>query len=299
MAIIRIDDASQYDTNRLCGPSKVKNKMAYSIAELRAIAKSLKIKPIPKTSADLCREIQAQLKAKYGVDIIVTVQNGPPPAPPAPLAPPAQPAPLAPPAAAVDFDMAVDCNKKGKGSLYTLEELKIKAKALGIPITKMNKVAICEAIKAKLGGGPQPVAQQPVFAPPQPVAPQPTPSPPKNVISSSPLGYIANSDFVKIKAGLVFNMNVECGAKKTISNPQNYNKKDLEKFAHALGIKLKKTNTESCNAIKEKIRTLYKKPSAVPPSAAALPLQLSPTPTTPLTEEELIAAIRKCLNLKN
>jgi hypothetical protein len=302
MAIIKIDNVTQYNTDRLCGPPKTKNKAAYSVAELRAIAKSLSIKPIPKTSIELCQKIKERVKAQFGVDIIVTVQDGAPAAAAAAKKPSVAKKPKPPsekPAAkpiGVKFDPSVDCSKKGKDSLYTLAELKAIAKQLGISIAKLNKEPLCEEIKKKLAGAPAAPKKTPIAPAPKktPIAPAPKKTP--VAAATSPLGYIPNSDYVKIKPGVTFNMNVDCKAKKTLSNPNNYSKKDLQVYAQALGIKLKKNNLESCLAIKEKIRELYKKPS---PLKSGLPLEPTPTPPAPLSEKDLMDAIRKCLNLKN
>ena len=90
-------------------------------------------------------------------------------------------------------------------------------------------------------------------------------------------------------------MDADCTAKKTKSNPQNYNKDDLTKFASKLGIKMKRTNTESCNAIKEKIKEVYTKP-IIQQDTIKSP---TPTPKKTLSEQELVDAIRKCLKIKN
>ena len=311
MAIIKINDTTSYDNNRLCGPSKTKNKLAYSVAELRTIAKSLNIKPLPKTSIDLCHEIKKKIKAQFGVDIVVTVQGGKAPAIAKVSNAPKSGAKV-PSAPKVQFDLTVDCSKKGKDSLYTLAELKAKAKQLGIPIGKLNKEPLCAEIKKKLLAAagkkntpvPKPVTpaaigkkkKTPMPKPVTPAAASASASASASSKAHSPLGYIPQSDFVKIKPGLTFNMNVDCKAKKTVSNPNNYSKKDLQTFAQALGMKLKKNNLESCLAIKERIRELYKKPS---PAKYGSPLEPTPTPPVPLSEKELMDAIRKCLNLKN
>lgn len=237
-----------------------KGKNALSAADIKVVAKGLGIKITGKNKKQLCQEIK---KIKYGVS-------------PAGAAAAASPSP-------VHLSKTYDCKSKGKNSI-SLDKFKKLAKTLNITkISGLNKEKLCEKIKqVKFAAAP----------PTPPKAPTPSKSP---ASSTSPLGYVHGSNFVKLGKNLVFNMDVDCDAKKTKSNPQNYNKDDLLKFAGKLGMKLKKTNGESCRAIKDKIKGLYKKPSQHQDSIKSL----TPTPKTPLSDEELVEAIRKCLKLKN
>lgn len=233
-----------------------KGKNALSVAEMKEVAKSLGIKITGLNKKELCQKIK---KKKYGA-----------------------PSPVASSPSPVQLSKTYDCKSKGKNSI-NLDKFKKMAKALNITkISGLNKEKLCEKIKkVKFASGSSPTPKAP------------TPKSPSS--STSPLGYLHGSNFVRLGKNLVFNMDVNCDAKKTKSSPQNYNKDDLLKFANKLGLKLKKTNGESCRVIKEKIKEIYKKPVEQQDSIKSL----SPTPKKPLSNEQLVDAIRKCLKLKN
>jgi hypothetical protein len=105
----------------------------------------------------------------------------------------------------------------------------------------------------------------------------------------SPLGYKGDTNFVKIKQGLpLFNMDINCDEKKG-DNPNLYNKSDYLKFGNALGVKYK-SNSKTCQEIKEKIKQLYTK--TVPEKPIILP-----SPKNIKDNEALKQALRKCLGL--
>lgn len=255
-----------FDLSRKCGARK--SKTTYGKDELVAFAKALGIAPLPKTNKELCEALGKTIKTKFGKDIQMEGME------------------KKKKEEKKKIDTAYDCKKKGKGA-YTLEEFKQMAKELGMTVGKLKKEALCEEVKKKL------TTKTPS---PTPKTPSPKPSPkPKTPPSKSPLGYKHGGSHVKIASGLVFNLDVDCKGKKTKLAPQNYNRDDLLKFAKALDMKLKKTNAESCNAIKQAIVKKFPKPHKATPVLKSA----SPTPTQPVTSKELIQAIKKCLNLKN
>lgn len=262
--LILVAPGLYFDKTFVCGSRKSKN--VYGKEELLTFAKALGIKPVPKKNIDICNTILKRLAEIHGDDVIK---------------PPKDVYTNANALTSLQFSKTYDCKLKGKNSL-SLDDFKKMAKDLKLSkISGLNKEKLCEKIKqVKFAKSP---------------TKSPTKSPAKSPTSKSPLGYVHDSNFVKIGKNLVFNMDVDCDAKKTKSNPQNYNKDDLLKFASELGLKLKKTNSDSCRAIKNRIKELY--PKNVPDGDSVK--SLSPTPKKSMGDEELIQAIRKCLKLKN
>jgi hypothetical protein len=225
----------------------------------------------------------------------------------------------------VQFDTSVNCKEKGKESRYKLTDLKAIGKQLKIPNwNKLNKEELCNAIKAKILGATQPpkppTPKPPTPRPPTPKPPTPkprtpkpptpkpptpkppTPKPPTPAASSTttPLGYVKDSDLVKIRGKpnpLVFDMNTDCATGKNSSS--KYKKENYTDFVDALGIKRKRKNSDMCEDIKTEIRKRYSKAVPEAPLPATPSLSSSSSSKKQLTEAQLIEAIRKCLKLTN
>ena len=123
-------------------------------------------------------------------------------------------------------------------------------------------------------------------------------SPVAVVTTQTTLGWI-NAKDVRLAPGLIFNMNIECDSKKAVG--EKYVKADLARFREevlkfAPTLKFGRKNEDNCKMLKEAILKQYKKPSDMP--SVDLPPS-TPTPaTSPSNNEELIKAIRRCLNIK-
>lgn len=291
--VIQLASGVVFDLTKTCGARK--SKTSYGKDELVLFAKTLKIAPLPKTNKDLCEALRKEIKAKFGKDIkleAVAAEKKPKKA--APAAAEKEPKKAAAAAEKPKLDASYDCKKKGKGA-HTLEEFKKMAKDLHIKVGKLKKEALCEQIKKKAVAKPTPKPKTPT-----PKPKKPTPKPKTPAAAQSPLGYKGPSH-VKIASGLVFNLDVDCKGKKTKATPHNYNRDDLHKFAKALDIKLKKTNVQSCTAIKQQVLQKFPKPAAAPATKSPAPVlkSASPTPKEPVTSKQLVEAIKKCLDLKN
>ena len=295
MSSIQLAPGVIFDLKKTCAARK--SKTSYGKDELLVFAKTLKISPLPKTNTDLCKALHKEIKSKFGKDIKLeqAVEK------PKKSAEKPKKKTADKPKEAVtkpQLDTSYDCKKKGKGA-YTLDEFKKMAKELNVKVGKLKKESLCEELKKKIV--PKPKTPTPKTHTPKPKTPTPKPKTPtpKPKTAESPLGYKGPSH-VKVASGLVFNLDVDCKGKKTKATPHNYNRDDLHKFAKALDIKLKKTNTESCSAIKQQILKKFPKPAvAADKSPVAVLKSASPTPKEPVTSKQLVEAIKKCLDLKN
>jgi hypothetical protein len=300
---------------KICGPKTKGGGEVYSYAEIKAFAGALGLKK-NGTISDLCKRIQEEMKKKHGVDIPMPTVAAPTAPKPTKKKATAAPAAAAPATAAtataqqqplgwisdtevrlapgIVFDTAFDCAAKKTAKItnaFNRAELTaFKAEVLkfapGVKFGAKN-ADICEALRTEiLKKYKKPAAAAAAASSPVAV-----------VAAQTTLGWI-NAKDVRLAPGVIFNMNIECDSKKAVG--EKYVKADLARFREevlkfAPTLKFGRKNEDNCKMLKEAIMKQYKKPSDMP--SVDLPPS-TPTPAaSPSNNEELIKAIRRCLNL--